>query len=799
MSTLLNLYEPLDVIGNGSFGIIRKVKRKSDGLIFARKELYFERMSDRDKKQIVAEVNILKDLQHEHIVRYHDRYVDRDAGVLYILMEYCGGGDLSSVIKQSQRQNKTIPEELIWNYFMQILLALSYCHHPNGHSRSGSSSTGTDSECGKDKRPQILHRDLKPDNVFLDENNRVKLGDFGLSKALAQASFAQTYVGTPYYMSPELMQEKAYDSKSDIWSLGCLIYELCALKPPFHEAKTHSELSILVRNGRIPPLPRGYSQALSNTIKAMLSQNPAMRPSAAQLLQHERIDLAYKVTEAEKMIARIKTHRAAVTAREEAVQSRETALTEKETQLASLLQLKDAEISALQQLISTADERHRHVVEARIRDAVSQREEELRALVVRHQQEVSAAMAKREEELMEAVKRREEELRVAWIQREQEIRDEMSTAVEERMEWVRKQMEEVEEERRRLDATRTEVENKVKVISDGAAVEKPGGRKEKTYLEEVKNVLAPLSRLAALSPEDPPPKPPVSMLTRPMADFKTPLTRKVGKTPFDSGLPLGSAMKGVVLTSTGETLTTPAPAQFTNLFVATPKVGLHFEKIFDESYEEEDTQKPEEPTQDEEISEAPSDTQNAPPTPSKPERKTSSSSAKKLTRTTSVTALKSTSSSSSSSKTTTTRASSTRTRRTSLIPTPPTKTGLTRTTSASGIAHQRSSSEQPTASSSRISVSAMGTLTRTKSSQVAVLQSSPIQWDLQDEENLPSPFLKKAEKERQRAATFSHLREQPQRKAKTTTVTGPVPKRRPSEQNILRAYAAANAMTKGGS
>ena len=79
-------------------------------------------------------------------------------------MEYCGGGDLSGVIKQSQRQDKPIPEEIIWNYFMQILLALSCCHHPNGHSRSGSSSTGTDTEGGKDKRPQILHRDLKPDN-----------------------------------------------------------------------------------------------------------------------------------------------------------------------------------------------------------------------------------------------------------------------------------------------------------------------------------------------------------------------------------------------------------------------------------------------------------------------------------------------------------------------------------------------------------------------------------------------------------------------------------------------------------
>ncbi|KAF6748816.1 kinase-like domain-containing protein [Ephemerocybe angulata] len=99
------------------------------------------------------------------------------------------------------------------------------------------------------------------------------LGEFGVSKALAQANPANTYIGTPYYMSRKLMQEKAYDYKSDIWSLGCLIYELCALKPPFHEAKTHSELSILIRNGRIPPLPRGYSQSLFGVIKAMLNLN----------------------------------------------------------------------------------------------------------------------------------------------------------------------------------------------------------------------------------------------------------------------------------------------------------------------------------------------------------------------------------------------------------------------------------------------------------------------------------------------------------------------------------------------
>ena len=141
----------------------------------------------------------------------------------------------------------------------------------------------------------------------------VKLGDFGLSQALAQASStsANTCVGvrcfqrvtriysllwkTPYYMSPELMQEKVYDS---IWSLGCLIYELCALKPPFHEAKMHSELSIFIRyihswdltlvvylflsksNSRNPPLPRGYSQTLTSVIKSMLNLNVSLASSS---------------------------------------------------------------------------------------------------------------------------------------------------------------------------------------------------------------------------------------------------------------------------------------------------------------------------------------------------------------------------------------------------------------------------------------------------------------------------------------------------------------------------------------
>lgn len=110
--------------------------------------------------------NILKDLNHEHIVRYHDRYVDRDAGILYILMEYCGGGDLSTIIKQATKQNRPLPEDTIWNYFLQILLALHHCHHPNAHAGTGASANlilAFDADVNS-RRTQILHRDLKPDN-----------------------------------------------------------------------------------------------------------------------------------------------------------------------------------------------------------------------------------------------------------------------------------------------------------------------------------------------------------------------------------------------------------------------------------------------------------------------------------------------------------------------------------------------------------------------------------------------------------------------------------------------------------
>ncbi|KIK91246.1 hypothetical protein PAXRUDRAFT_831005 [Paxillus rubicundulus Ve08.2h10] len=662
MSNFLELYEPLDIIGNGSFGIIRKVRRKSDGLIFARKELNFERMSERDRKQIVAEVNILKDLDHEHIVRYHDRHVDREAGILYILMEYCGGGDLSTVIKQALKHNRPVPEDTIWNYFMQTLLALQHCHHPLSHARSGSSSDGD----GKDRRPQILHRDLKPDNVFLDENHSVKLGDFGLSKALAQASFANTYVGTPYYMSPELMQEKAYDSKSDIWSLGCLIYELCALKPPFHEAKTHAELSISIRNGRIPPLPRGYSQALSNVIKAMLNLNPAMRPSATQLLQHERLLLTSKVAEAEKMLTTVKAHKAILTAKEREVSARETALAEREARLVALVAEKDAEILRLRSLISIAQSQ----LDERIRGAVGKREEELRIAVRKREEEVAAAMSRREEEIMAAVRQREQEIFEAWQAREAQIKSEGEAALTEKM------------------------------------------RCEKRLSTDCSNMETPISRNIA----------------QPVQDVAV------------------SAMKGVILTQTGQPLATPTPAELANLWVNSPKIGLGFAKIFE--FESE--------------GDSGSEGEIMPPSPTIRERPASELSSN---------------SSGSTRESVPVQAPAV----------PPTRLRKPSIRSSVQKSSVRKACPLPTSTSDPTGLMSCSRARATKSTSAKVkgaISSSkasiplhPTEYNLSDEENLPSPFLRRVERERTVPGGGGTSRST----------------RRPSTGKTLRAVAAVNS------
>eukprot|EP00052_Salpingoeca_macrocollata_P010528 m.81990 g.81990 ORF g.81990 m.81990 type:complete len:416 (+) comp17604_c0_seq3:187-1434(+) len=259
-------YSVLETIGTGTFGVCRKIRRKSDGKVLVWKELDYGGMNEKEKQMLVAEVNILREMRHPHIVRYIDRIIDREHTTIYIIMEYCQGGDLASLIKKRRRQRQYLEEEFIWKVFQQLASAMQECHQRKGDV--------------------ILHRDLKPANIFLDSDNNAKLGDFGLARVLKNTAFAKTVVGTPYYMSPEQINEHAYNEKSDIWSLGCLVYELASLAPPF-EATTQAALAAKINHARFHPLPAHYSPELTKIVRLMLQRDPSQRPSIDHLVRHQ--------------------------------------------------------------------------------------------------------------------------------------------------------------------------------------------------------------------------------------------------------------------------------------------------------------------------------------------------------------------------------------------------------------------------------------------------------------------------------------------------------------------------------
>jgi len=212
-------YTKIADLNKGSFGQVAKIRRKSDGQVFVWKELNYGKMSEKEKQLLVQEVNILRELRHPNIVKYVDRIIDKESQKIFIVMEFCGGGDMAQLIKNHKRKKEWVPEDIVWTIIFQALSALYKCHNR--------------------KEGKICHRDLKPANLFLDNERNVKLGDFGLSRMMGPESiFCTTHVGTPYYMSPEQIKDQRYNEKSDIWSLGCIIYEIAALHAPF-EATTH--------------------------------------------------------------------------------------------------------------------------------------------------------------------------------------------------------------------------------------------------------------------------------------------------------------------------------------------------------------------------------------------------------------------------------------------------------------------------------------------------------------------------------------------------------------------------------
>ncbi|KAK6537777.1 G2-specific serine/threonine protein kinase [Orbilia ellipsospora] len=334
-------YEVLELIGRGSFGQIHKVRRLRDGLILARKEISYNRMSQKEKEQLTAEFSILSKLQHPNIVRYYNREHNKTDQSLYIYMEFCGGGDLSAHIKRCKSNGTLVPEHIVWSIFTQLVLALYKCHNGSDPPALEDMQDGWDKKkktaptistaissagAGVTKvngREVVVHRDLKPENVFLDHDTCVKLGDFGLSRILASDQhMATTYVGTPYYMSPEIVCDLPYTSRSDIWSLGCVIYELCALSPPF-DAKSLPALCQKIQAGRFNPIPSSYSPELRRVVDMCLRTNPSDRPDTTKLLDLQIIRTMRRELDALEISRSLKAREDGLRRREKELESAE--------------------------------------------------------------------------------------------------------------------------------------------------------------------------------------------------------------------------------------------------------------------------------------------------------------------------------------------------------------------------------------------------------------------------------------------------------------------------------------------
>ncbi|XP_037051898.1 serine/threonine-protein kinase Nek2 [Bradysia coprophila] len=269
MTKLLD-YEVLSVMGTGTFGTCFKVRNKLTEKIFVWKSIDYSAF-DEDKKQLlVTEINLLKQLSHPNIVQYFNHILNKETKTLYIIMECCEGGDLSMLIRRCVAEKCHIEEQFIWRVLYQLSKAIQGCH-----SYKASLS--------------ILHRDIKPANVYLDSCGNVKLGDFGLARMLkGENNFAESVVGTPFYMSPEIIRGTKYNRKSDIWSLGCLIYELCALVPPFTGRHMES-LSKNIVDGRFNRIPDMYSSDMQKIISFLLNVESGYRPSIEVILHHPTV------------------------------------------------------------------------------------------------------------------------------------------------------------------------------------------------------------------------------------------------------------------------------------------------------------------------------------------------------------------------------------------------------------------------------------------------------------------------------------------------------------------------------
>jgi len=254
-------FQIISKLGEGAYSTVFKVKRIIDNQIYALKKVKLLNLSEKEKENSLNEVRILASVKSNFVVSYKEAFFDEKDNTLCIVMEFADRGDLYQQIVAHKKTAKFFEESDIWRIFIQLVKGLKALHDL-----------------------KILHRDMKSANVFLFSNGCAKLGDLNVSK-VARRGLGYTQTGTPYYASPEVWKDKPYDHKSDVWSLGCVLYEMITLRPPFR-AKDMEGLFNKVCKGQFSRIPDRFSDDLFKIVQYLLQVNSIQRPSCEQILQH---------------------------------------------------------------------------------------------------------------------------------------------------------------------------------------------------------------------------------------------------------------------------------------------------------------------------------------------------------------------------------------------------------------------------------------------------------------------------------------------------------------------------------